>query len=503
MTNPAAAPRSLAQITFALVGFLFLLELTSGILQGYYIPLISDLVVHIGVTDADFNWFEAAQLLLSAIAVPILAKLGDMFGHKRMLLVSTALTAAASWWLVFSGDFTTFLIAWALQGFYSVWLPLEVALIFDKGRRSKTGVSQTRRAAGLLVVALEVGAIAGALGGGALFEDVFGGNVPLTLAVPAIVVSLVFFAILFGVPESERTTGRSLDFVGFVLLSFALLLTTSSLTFLRINGPETWWVWVIMAAGLLSFIPFARWVLGRDDPAIDLRMLAKPNMWPIQITAGLFGLSVLGAQIPLSTFAGTDPAVAGYGLGLTSGQRSYVIGIYLISLIAGAALFAGFSRRLSPRIALIVATALVAVGYFALIPFHDNLPQVLSCIFVAGLGSGALVAALPAAAAAAAPLGQTGIATGLTNTTKTIGGAFASATFGIALATGVAVGAGTAASLSGYYTVWIVCGASALVATVLLFFVPKLAFADVDPDEDSYSPDSVPTNHAEGAESGK
>jgi MFS family permease len=499
MTAPT---RSMAQITFALVGFLFLLELTSGIIQGYYIPLVSDLVVHLGVTDADFNWFEAAQLLLSAITVPILAKLGDMFGHKRMLLVSTALTAAASWWLVVSGDFTTFLIAWALQGFYSVWLPLEVALIFDRGRRSKTGVSQTRRAAGLLVVALEVGAIAGALGGGAVFTAT-GGDVTLTLAIPAMVVTAVFFAILFGVPESERTEGRRLDFFGFVLLSFALLLTTSSLTFLRLNGPGTWWVWVVMAAGLLAFLPFARWVLGRDDPAIDLRVLAQPTMWPVQVTAGLFGISVLGAQIPLSTFAGTDPEVAGYGLGLTSGMRSVVIGIYLISLIIGALLFAVFSRRLSPRLALIGATALVTIGYFALIPFHADLTQVLACICIAGAGSGALVAALPAAAAAAAPRGQTGIATGLTNTTKTIGGAFASATFGIALAVGVGAGIGTAASLSGYYTVWIVCGASALVATVLLFFVPKLAFADPVDAEDGYLPESVASTTVEGTDSGK
>jgi MFS family permease len=487
MTNPSATTRSFAQITFALVGFLFLLELTSGIIQGYYIPLVSDLVIHLDITDADFNWFEAAQLLLSALAVPVLAKLGDMFGHKRMLLVSTALTAAASWWLVVAGDFTTFLIAWALQGFYSVWLPLEVALIFDKGRRSATGVSQTRRAAGLLVVALEAGAIAGALGGGAIFEAL-GGNVAVTLAVPAIVVSLAFFAILFGVPESERTTGRRLDPVGFVLLSFALLLTTSSLTFLRLNGPGTWWVWVIMAAGLLAFLPFARWVLGRDDPAIDLRMLARRDMWPVQVTAGLFGISVLGAQIPLSTFAGTDPGVVGYGLGLTSGQRSIVIGIYLISLIVGAVLFSVLSRRLNPRLALIGATALVAVGYLALIPFHDDLAQVLTCICVAGLGSGALVAALPAAAAAAAPRGQTGIATGLTNTTKTIGGAFASATFGLALAGVVVVGAERAASLSGYYTVWAVCGGSAVVATVLLFLVPKVAFSDADPEFVEVSP---------------
>ena len=35
---------------------------------------------------------------------------------------------------------------------------------------------------------------------------------------------------------------------------------------------------------------------------------------------------------------------------------------------------------------------------------------------------------------------------------------------------------------SGYLTVWIICGLGALVAAVLLFFVPKLAFADIAED---------------------
>src|SRR5882757_6742007 len=188
-----------AGVTFGLIGFLFLVEIVSGILQGYYVPLISDLVKYLHIKDADFNWFEAAQMLLSALVVPILAKLGDMYGHKKILLISTVLTALSTWALVLADNFTTFLIAWALQGFYVVWLPLEVALIFDRGRRTGKGASQTRRAAGLLVVALEAGAIIGALGGSAVFEAL-GHNVTLTLFVPAICVTLVFFAILFGVP---------------------------------------------------------------------------------------------------------------------------------------------------------------------------------------------------------------------------------------------------------------------------------------------------------------
>jgi MFS family permease len=490
--------RSLGAITFSLVGFLFLVELTSGILQGFYVPLISDLVHHLHITDADFNWFEAAQLLLSALVVPVLAKLGDMFGHKKMLLISTVLTAGASWWLAFAGDFTSFLIAWALQGFYVVWLPLEVALIFDRGRRTSTGASQTRRAAGLLVVALEAGAIIGALSSSVVF-GALNQNVTLTLFVPAIAVSLVFFAILFGVPESEPIPGRRLDIGGFTILAIGLLLVTSGLTFLRINGPESWWSWALIVIGVLVFVPFAMYEKRQPDPAIDLKVLAQPSMWPVLLTAGLFGIAVLGAQAPLSTYAGTDPGEVGYGLGLSTGMRSILIGVYLVSMIVGALLFPLLSKRGSPRIALIVAAFFVAVGYLLFLPFHDTTPQVLTNMVIAGIGSGALVAALPAAAAAAAPRGQTGIAAGLTNTTKTIGGSFASAVFGIVLATGVVAAASTAASLTGYMTVWAICGGGALLSAVLLFFVPKRAFADVEaelplPEPDAPEPEREPVS---------
>lgn len=470
-------------VTVSLIGFLIFVEFVSGILQGFYVPLIPDLVKYLGIRDADFNIFEGAQLLLSALVVPILAKLGDMYGHKKILLVATALTAGATWWLAFAGDFTTFLIAWSLQAFYVVWLPLEIALIFDKGRRSGRAASATRRAAGLLIVGLEAGAIAGALGGSRVFtafggpENLHSSMIP-TLMVPAIAVSLVFFVILFGVPESESLPGRSLDWIGFSILTIGLLLITSGLTFLKFNDDQ-WWPWAIMAFGVLTFWPFVRFELRQKDPAIDIRVFRQPNMWPVQLTAFLVGISLLGAQAPLSTYAGTDKAALGYGLGLDSDARSYIIGLYLISMIIGALLFPLVSRWRTPRFALIVASFLVAIGYLLFLPFHLETWQVFLNMVIAGLGSGALVGALPAAAAAAAPRGQTGIASALTNTTKTIGGSFASSVFAIVLAIGaVQVAGSTAGSLFGYFLVWTICGVGALIAAVLLFFVPKLAFSD-------------------------
>lgn len=473
-------------ITASLIGWFVVVEIVSGILQGFYVPLFSDIVVELGIRDADVNWFEAGQLLLSALVVPILAKLGDMFGHKRILLLAAVLTALASWGLVFADSFWTFLLFWSLQGFYVVWLPLEIALIFERGRRQSRGVSLTRRAAGLLVVGLQAGAILGALAAGRIYAAT-GGDLALTLTVPAIAVSLVAVVIWLWVPESTPSGARSLDTRGVILLAWGLLLVTGALAWMRLIGEldlgTAAWAGVaallVVGVGVLAW--FVRHELGHANPVVDMRVLARPDMWPVQATAFLVGISLLGAQGPLSTYAGTDTAL-GYGLGLDAAERSYVIGLYLVSLIVGAVAFAATSRRLPPRTVLIAAAFLVGIGYALFLPFHLELWQVLLNLSIAGIGCGALVGAMPAAAAAAAPLGKTGEASGMTNTTKTVGGAFSSAVFGVVLAVGAGAVAGqTASSLGGYLTVWAICAGGGFLAALLLLMVPKVAFADAPP----------------------
>lgn len=462
-----------------IVGFLAFVEFTSGILQGYYTPMLTDIARHLGIHDADVNWLEGTQLMLSALVVPAFAKLGDMFGHKRMLLWSTALTALASLALPFTDSFAVFLIAWALQGFYVVWLPLEVAIIWSRTRGREGASLLTARAAGILVATLEAGAITGALLGGQLVD-----TLPLwiVLLVPALFVVACYFVIQFGVKESDQLGGGKLDLVGLTLISLALIAFTGGLSLLRLNGAADPLAWGVVVLGVLLVVPFALYELRHPDPLIDVRMFRSPALAPVFLTAGLFGVSVLGAQAPLSTFARTDPEVYGYGLGTTGFATSLIIGLYLIGMITGALLFPKIARFTSPRITLIGAAALVGIGYLLFLPFHDTYAQLVTNMMIAGIGSGALVAALPAAAASAAPTTQTAVATGLTNSVKTVGGAMASAVFGIALmqgATGAAAdAAGTAGSLSGYFAVWAICGVTALIAAVLLLFVPKQAFTD-------------------------
>lgn len=464
-----------------LVGVFALLEFASGFIQGYYTPLVTDIARHLSVGDGDVNWLEGAQLMLAALAVPLLAKLGDLFGHRRMLLVSTGITASTALALPFIDAFPLFLAVWALQGVYVVWLPLEIAVIWVRTEGREHRAALTGRAAGLLIVSLQFGILSGALLGGRL-----SGALPLpgALLVPALVVVGAFLAVLFGVRAGPAPVGGRIDLVGFGLLAATLLAVLGGLGLLRFAGPAQPAVWGMLAAGVVLAVVFARWELRQADPFIDARLFSLSRLGPLFIATALFGIGVLGAQIPLVTFVRTDPAVAGYGLGLDGFGASLVIAWFLAAMMIGAYAYSRAAARVPVRALLGGAAILIATGHLLFLVLHTHPANVLANLAVIGLGSGALLGALPAMAVAAAPERGSGIVAGLSNSSKIAGGAVASAVFGVALATGAGAGpGGGAAPMQGYLVVWTVCGASALVAAALLLFGAPRVEAAVEAEE--------------------
>ncbi|RKR73606.1 MFS transporter [Frondihabitans australicus] len=470
--SPGAPSRGLVAVVGVLVG----VELASGVLQGFYSPIWTDIAARLGIATADVNWFEASQLIFSALTVPLLARLGDAIGHRQVLLIATAATAAGSWVLAFAPSFPLFLAGFALQGAYVVWLPVEVAIIHRRTAGSPDQHQLTRRAAGILVGALEIAVIAAALTAGALVD-----SAPLTLvlAIPALAVTVCFVVVWIGIERTPGRPGTGFDGVGLALLVVVLGLVMAGFVVIRLAGPASPLPWALIVLGLVAIWPFTRYERGRQEPLIDVRLLVSRAQWPLQATAFLIGMSVLGAQIPLSTYVRAQPAAAGYGLGLSASFVSILTGIYVIFLAVGAFTLPAVARRIGDRESLVGSCVVVAIGYATFLPFHSTAVEVTVAMALAGIGTGGIIASLPAAAAAAAPPDRTGFATGMTNTTKTVGGAVASSVFAIALADvgSVADPRAGAASLAGYLTVWSVCAGAALLAAAALTFLPRAGAA--------------------------
>lgn len=471
------------------IGFLVFTELVYGILRGFYGPIITDVADHLGISDGEFNWFETTQHGVAALMVLAFSRLGDIRGHKRVLIWTTFLTAVGSWILVFAPSFTIFLVGYALQGACAVWLPIEIAIVYRRTAGSEHQHRLSRHAAGLLIGAFYISIIVGSLSSGALAGAV---PLPVLLSIPAVLATACTVVVRFGIEGDEPTAPAARpDWVGLGLLAASLASFLGGMVLLHLRGAASPLAWLLVMACLLIQIPFVRYEARQREPMIDVRLLKNRAQWPVQLAALLFGIAVVGAEIPLVTYARTDPDVAGYGLGAGAEFVSVAIGTQVMFIAIGAVVFPFVAGPLGARRAVVAAAFIGAAGLGLWLPFHDSLGHALVNLVITGLGSGAVMAAFPVLAATAAPPDRTGFATGMTNAAKTIGGSIATAVFAIVLsATGSLGGLNEGyAPLSGYLTVWTTCGAAALLAGLTLLLLPR-SVGDEPAMTDSAAPQS-------------
>ena len=74
----------------SVVGFLVVLQFASGVLQAWLPPLLPGILRQYGTTAAELNWANVVYLLSTAVCVPLVAKLGDAYGHRRLLIVAAS-----------------------------------------------------------------------------------------------------------------------------------------------------------------------------------------------------------------------------------------------------------------------------------------------------------------------------------------------------------------------------------------------------------------------------
>ncbi|MDR1432634.1 MAG: hypothetical protein LBI99_11025, partial [Propionibacteriaceae bacterium] len=254
-------------------------EFVSGILGAYYTPLIVPLARSVGLHDSDWNWIEAAQTLCGAIIIPALTKCGDRFGHKKALLTSVGVTAAASWWVVAGGGLVSVMAAFSLMSFSAVWTALELALL-----RSGFGVGdeadeQISAASAALIVSFMIGSVGAAIFGGQFFtgsggwdalqsaldtgvdpalSPAFADALRLTLLVPAVGVTVLVGLVAWLVPESKPIPSEQRDLAGLASLIGILVLIVGGLSLVKLLGIGNLIGWGVIAAGLALVIPFAR-----------------------------------------------------------------------------------------------------------------------------------------------------------------------------------------------------------------------------------------------------
>lgn len=454
------------------VGFLVFLELTSGFVQGYYAPLLPRLADQLGVSDADIIWFTTVQTLAAAVCVPLLAKLGDMFGHRRMLRIGIVTVTVGSLVVALVPSYPLVLVARVLHGALALWLPLEIAIIHSRA----TGAT-ARRAVGFLVASLTGGVIIGTVVAGGVASVVK--PMWIVLLVPVLFMLVALYAVFFRVPETTERSAPTIDWLGFAGLALAMILTLVGLRLAATAGPGApSTIGCLMSAVAVAAV-WVWWERRSAAPAVDVRRLASRSMGPINVAGFLFGLVMFGSQAPLTTFLGTDPA-DGYGFGAGPGVLSMVIAVLAILATVGAATFSLLAGLVGMRVTLLLGAGTAAAACVLLAVLHAQWWQIWVACVLLGYGMGVLLGALPALMAEVAPTDQTGVSVGMYNSIRPLGGAVGGALFAGVLVAATPHGAAHP-QLSGYVTMWVLCALAFVGAIVAIALIRMPAPAPEEP----------------------
>ncbi|MEO3743491.1 MFS transporter [Plantactinospora sp. B5E13] len=389
-----------------------------AMLQSLISPVLPTIQHNLHTSQNTVTWVLTAYLLSAAVFTPILGRVGDMVGKKRMLVVAMAALAVGCLLAALAPTIGVLIIARVVQGIGGAVFPLSYGIIRDEfpaaRMSSAIGAMSAIIAAGGGVGVVMAGPIVAALDYHWLFW------------IPMIVVAATALTAALLVPESRvRAPGR-INWGGSVLLSgwlVALLLGVS-------KAPA--WGWSsgrVLGLLLLAVVLAVAWLVAENraaNPLIDLRMMRLPAVWTTNLVALLFGAAMFAIYAFLPQFVQT-PSGAGYGFGASISEAGLLMLPMLVAMFVAGIVGGRLEPRFTARAQLISGAALGTVSGAMLVFAHDTRWQIGVAAAVFGLGIGLAFASMTNLIVRSVPAGQTGVATGMNANIRTIGGAIGAA----------------------------------------------------------------------------
>lgn len=439
--------------------------LTVSLMQTLVIPLLPEFPRLLGASPSTVAWLVTATLVTGAVCAPLLGRLGDLYGRRRMLVVALAMVAVGSVLGTAAPDVGTLIVARALQGASLGVVPLGMSIMRDLLRPDRVGSGVALMSSSLGIGGAIGLPLTGVVAQSASWRWLFGGAAVLALGLIALVVAVV-------PATGERARGR-FDVPGAIGLATALVCLLLAISK---GGDWGWGSPVVIGLLVVAAVVFGLWGVWETrtrSPLVDLRVSASPAVLWTNVASVLAGFAMFAGFL-MTTQVLQAPQATGYGFGLSL----IAAGIVMLPTGIGMTIFSQVSARISARwgarITFVVGAAVLALGNATLAMLPPSIPLVLVASSITSIGAALAYSAIPILIMAAVPATQTAAANSLNTLMRQLGTSSCSAVV-------AAVAAGFTISVSGqvlptgtaYTIVFVAAACAALVACMIAGLTPR------------------------------
>ncbi|MFD5035533.1 MFS transporter [Streptomyces sp. NPDC058378] len=457
---PAAAPD---HPRFA-VGVLAFCGVVVAIMQTIVVPLLPHIPQLTGATPAAASWLVTVTLLTGAVFTPVLGRVGDMYGKRRVLVASLGVLVVGSVLCAVSSHIGVLIAGRALQGAAIAVVPLGISIL-----RDELPPERVLSAVALMSSTLGIGAAVGLPVAAVVIENF---EWHTMFWVSGVIGLLDIALVLRFVPESPLRSRGRFDALGALGLTAALVCLLLAVT----QGGGWGWtsarVLGLFAAAVVIALVWGAYELRVRTPMVDLRISARPAVLLTNIAALLIGFAFYANSLVTAQMV-QEPKATGYGLGASL----VVSGLCLlpggVTMVALSPVSARISAARGPKTSLALAAGIIAVGYVVRYFTSHSLWLIIAGATVVAAGTAIAYSALPALVMRGVPVSETGAANGLNTLMRSIGQAFCSATVAAVLANMTFLAAGRQApTLGAYQLVFLIAAGAALLALAVTLCLP-------------------------------
>ena len=440
--------------------------LVASFMQTLVVPLIPAFPRLLDASAADASWVVTVTLLAASVVTPVSGRLGDLYGKRRMVLISLGLLIAGSVVSALTSSLALMVVGRGLQGCAMGVIPLGISIMRDELPPERVGGAISLMSATLGVggaVGLPVAAV---VAENADWHVLFWMSGALGLLCGVLIVAVV--------PESPVRTPAPFDYFGALGLAAGLL----CLLLPVVKGGT--WGWTSLptlglgAAAVVVLVCWGWYQLRRRDPLVDLRVSARrpvlfTNLASIMVGFALYAMALSFPQLLQA------PASTGYGLGQTMVESGLTLAPNGLVMMALSPVSARLIARFGPRPTLMSGSLVIALGYGCAIVLMDNVAELIVASVVIGAGVGIAYAAMPALIMGSVPVTETASANGLNSLMRAVGTATSSAVMAAMLAQlTITVGGVQVPSESGFRATFAVAALAAVAGLVLAALVPRV-----------------------------
>lgn len=399
------------------LGSLLLAALAFALSQTLVAPALPAITQEYDTTSSTSAWVLTGYLLSASVCTPIAGKLGDLFGKARVLSIIMVLFCVGSVISALAASIELVIAGRIVQGVAGGVFPLAFGIINDEFPADRRAV-----AIGVMSAMFGIGGGIGLPLSGLIVD-----NVDISwlfwislIALPAAVMVRLY------VPPSPARERTKVDWGGAALLSVAL-----AAILLGISKANTWgWgsekTLLALLGGLAVMAFFVWFELRKDQPLVDMRVLAERPVLATNITGFLVGVAMFGSFLLIPQFA-QAPEDTGYGFGMTVLQAGLIMVPSSIAMLIAGPLAGHAGNRFGFRAVLMAGTSAVILSFLVLTIWHATTFEFVVANVLIGIGIAFAFASMANLIVNVVDPSEVGIATGINAIMRTVGGAFGSA----------------------------------------------------------------------------